>query len=244
MAEAVRIRLDQLLLDKELVETRTQAKSLIMAGQVTVDGIKRDKPGWQTAPDAVVALEAGPKYVSRAGLKLESANAKFGIGFTGKIVLDVGSSTGGFTDYALQNGATRVYAVDVGTHQLHERLRGHPRVVVMEQTDIRHADLPETAEIAVVDVSFISLRLILPYVAQFMKTDGLILAMCKPQFEAGVKEASKHKGVIKNDTIRRRILREFECWARQHFQVVDKADSEVKGQKGNLERFYLLKTSS
>lgn len=238
----MKTRLDQLLAEKGLVETRNQAQAIIMAGKVFVDGVRRDKPGWQTVDDVDVRVEAGPRYVSRAGGKLESADKKFKINFKDKVVLDVGSSTGGFTDYALQNGAAKVYAVDVGTHQLHEKLRFDSRVVVMEKTDIRQARLPEPADIAVIDVSFISLRLVLPSVAQLIKPGGVIAAMVKPQFEAGVKDASKHKGVIKNDTIRRRILKDFEDWARQNgFRVLDKSDSEVSGAKGNIERFYLLK---
>ncbi|MEX0749084.1 MAG: TlyA family RNA methyltransferase [Candidatus Saccharimonadales bacterium] len=241
----MKIRLDHLVHQCGLAESRTQAAALIMAGKVRVDGVRRDKPGWQTDAGADLSLEAAMQYVSRAGLKLASVNAKFGVDFKRKTVLDVGSSTGGFSDYALQQGATKVYAVDVGTNQLHERIRANSRVVVMEQTDIRVAQLPETVDIVVIDVSFISLRQVLPYIARFVAPQGIIMAMCKPQFEAGVAEASKHKGVIKNDTIRRRILKEFELWLKQHgFIVIDKADSAVAGAKGNIERFYLIKPAT
>lgn len=261
-------RLDQLLTDRGLADSRSRAAALIMAGQVLVDGVRRDKPGWPTGAEAVVELIAGPQYVSRAGLKLESADKKFQIDFKDKVVLDVGSSTGGFSDYALQHGAVKIFAVDVGTHQLHEKLRSDPRVVVMEKTDVRelrvcHSEfiseskpdkkilnqvqddnkrkcISKSADIALIDVSFISLRLVLPAVARLVRPGGQIIAMCKPQFEAGVIEASKHKGVIKNDTIRRRILKELEAWAKQYFVIIDKADSEVKGAKGNVERFFLL----
>lgn len=232
-----------------------------MSGAVFVDGVRRDKPGWYTKETADIHVQSPPRYVSRAGEKLASANQKFNIDFSGMTVLDVGSSTGGFTDYALQHGAAKVYAVDVGTNQLHEKLRSDPRVAIMEQTDIRdvlsgHSErgsesrkqspdskfLSELTDIAMIDVSFISLRAILSYVAQCVKKDGAIIAMCKPQFEAGIKDATKHKGVIKNDRLRRDILKKFELWLKQNgFLVRDKADSEVAGAKGNKERFYLLK---
>lgn len=270
-------RLDQLLVHKGLAESRSKAESLIMSGAVFVDGVRRDKPGWYTKETVDIHVQSPPQYVSRAGEKLASANQKFNIDFSSMTVLDVGSSTGGFTDYALQHGAAKVYAVDVGTNQLHEKLRADPRIVIMEQTDIRdvvpvgrqhatrnhtsprlrvagtqHAtdskfqipnsmSLPELTDIATIDVSFISLRAVLPYVAQCVKKDGVIIAMCKPQFEAGVKDATKHKGVIKNDRLRRDILKKFELWLKQNgFLVRDKADSEVAGAKGNKERFYLL----
>lgn len=262
-------RLDQLLVNQGLAETRSKAQGLIMSGAVYVDGVRRDKPGWQTDTVSDIYIQPKPRYVSRAGAKLASANQKFNVDFQNTIAMDVGSSTGGFTDYALQHGAANVYAVDVGKHQLHEKIRGDGRVAVMEQTDIRdiilcthgssqtesnknaHQNgdkesicLPEPIDIATIDVSFISLQAVLPYVAQCMKSDGTIIAMCKPQFEAGVKDATKHKGVIKNDRLRRDILKKFEAWLKQNgFIVKDKADSEVYGAKGNKERFYLLTVS-
>lgn len=235
-------RLDQKLVDEGLAESRRQAATLIMAGRVYVDGERRDKPGWQVKPEVSVIVKAGNRFVSRAALKLASAVRKLNLSFKDKIVLDVGASTGGFTDFALQHGAKHVYAIDVGTGQLHGTLRENPRVTVMEKTDIRDVDeLPQTPDIAVVDVSFISLRLVLPAVGRLIKPDGRLLAMAKPQFEAGRAEATKYRGVIKNDTIRRRILKELELWLRQHFLVLDKADSAVAGAKGNVERFFLLK---
>lgn len=234
-------RLDQLLFERGLSDSRSKASALIMSGNVYVEGVRRDKPGWQVVDDTTITIKESPQYVSRAGQKLASANEKLKLDMHGKTVLDIGSSTGGFSDYCLQNGAQKIYAVDVGTHQLHERLRNDPRVVVMEQTDIRNAQLPEKVDIVVADVSFISLRQIIPVIGRFIKPDGSILVMCKPQFEAGAAEASKHKGVIKNDTLRRRILKDFEDWLKQHgYRVRGKADSEVSGSKGNIERFYLL----
>lgn len=181
-------------------------------------------------------------YVSRAGLKLASVADKFGLDFTDKRVLDVGSSTGGFTDFALQHGAKEVYAVDSGTNQLHTRLRSSKRIRLYERLDIRDfVKLPLLPEfdIVVIDVSFISLKAILPSVSRVCGKNTLIVAMVKPQFEATNEQ--KYKGIVKNDTIRRNILKDFELWAKPYFFIADKADSEVSGLKGNNERFYVLK---
>jgi 23S rRNA (cytidine1920-2'-O)/16S rRNA (cytidine1409-2'-O)-methyltransferase len=187
-----------------------------------------------------VELTAEETYVSRAGLKLASVARALGLDFAGKTVLDVGSSTGGFTDYALRHGAAKVIAVDVGTEQLHPSLRGNPKIELHEQTDIRDmTELSGTPDIVVIDVSFISLREVLPHVSKLCGPGTQIVAMVKPQFEAAL-SSLKHKGVIKNDTVRREILKDFEAWARQYFVLADKADSDVAGSKGNVERFYLL----
>lgn len=238
----IKVRLDQLLVERKLAVTRSQAQALIMAGRVMVDGKRLDKAGHFVKTDANLEIEKGSRYASRAGLKLESVASKLKLDFANKVVLDVGSSTGGFTDFALQHRARKVYAVDVGTDQLDWKLRQDERVISMEKTDIRDiASLPEQIDIALIDVSFISLRLVLPTVAKLAPT-AQIIAMAKPHFEADRKTASMHKGVIKNDTIRRGILRRLEDWFREHgFVVSAKADSEVKGAKGNVERFYLLK---
>jgi 23S rRNA (cytidine1920-2'-O)/16S rRNA (cytidine1409-2'-O)-methyltransferase len=234
-----KFRLDQLLVQKGLVPSRSQAESWIKLGKVLVDGKPNTKPGYFLSADAKVELKAEEQYVSRAGLKLASVAELLKLNFTNKVVLDVGSSTGGFTDYALRHGARKVIAVDVGTDQLHPSLRGHKRIELHEQTDIRDmTELSEAPDIVVIDVSFISLREILPHVATLSTPNTLIAAMLKPQFEAGGQ--SKHKGVIKNDSVRRDILRDFEAWAKNVFVVRDKRDSEVAGSKGNRERFYLL----
>jgi len=237
-----KIRLDQALVEAGLAPSRTKAAALIMAGQVKVGGRMVDKAGYFVDQDAEFEVLSPPPYVSRGGEKLASVAGKLKLNFKGKTVLDVGSSTGGFTDYALQHGATKVYAVDVGTGQLDYRLRTDQRVVVMERTDIRDVrDLPDKINIVVIDVSFISLKLVLPPVARLIGPDALVVAMAKPHFEADYVTASKHKGVIKNDKIRRDILKQVEQTMRQWFLVVDKADSQVLGRKGNQERFYLLK---
>ncbi|MEX0932238.1 MAG: TlyA family RNA methyltransferase [Candidatus Saccharimonadales bacterium] len=235
-------RLDQLIADKGLVNSRNKAQAVIMAGQVMVDGKVVTKPGTPTKEDSKIKIKELPKYVSRGGEKLESAVKNFNIKFLNKTVLDVGSSTGGFTDFALQNGAKKVYAVDVGTNQLDYKLRQDKRVEVMEKTDIRSVkNLASCSEIVVIDVSFISIRKVLPVTEQHLCANGQIIAMVKPQFEASKKEADLNKGVIKNDKIRRKVLKDFEEWSKERYVIVDKADSSLAGQKGNIERFYLLK---
>lgn len=235
----IKMRLDQALVKDRLVTSRSQAESWVRLGKVTVDGRVIKKPGHFVSTDAVVALHADRQYVSRAGLKLASVAALLKLNFKDKVILDVGSSTGGFTDYALQHGAKKVYAVDVGTNQLHASLRDNPLVELHEKTDIRDFYLDEKPDIIVIDVSFISLREILPHLAENLSgKNTTVAAMLKPQFEAG--KSQTNKGVIKNDAIRRKILREFEDWARHYFVIKDKRDSDVHGAKGNQERFYLL----
>lgn len=232
-------RLDKALVDRGLVPTRSQAESFIKLGQVRVNGKILHKPGTLVSDEADIKLLAKEQYVSRAGLKLASVAKALKLNFKHKIVLDVGSSTGGFTDFALKNGASKVFAVDVGTDQLHPSLHGNPQIELHEQTDIRDFTPSATPDIVVMDVSFVSLREILPHVAKVSGPQTQIVAMCKPQFEAG--NSSKHKGVIKNDKMRRDILKDFESWLKQTFITIDKADSEVSGAKGNTERFYLLR---
>lgn len=251
-------RLDQLLVAKGLVSSRSQAESWIRLGKVTVDGRVADKQGLFVSVDADIKLTAEEKYVSRAGLKLASVAKLLEVEFRGKTVLDVGSSTGGFTDYALQHGAKKVIAVDVGTDQLHPSLHGDKRIDLFEKTDIRDVStgnyekrnkreqgskviINHAPDIIVIDVSFISLRDILPHIATNLAKKGtIIVAMVKPQFEAGREQINK--GIIKNDAVRRQILQDFEYWAKQYFVVQGKRDSDVAGSKGNRERFYLLGT--
>jgi 23S rRNA (cytidine1920-2'-O)/16S rRNA (cytidine1409-2'-O)-methyltransferase len=185
-----------------------------------------------------VTIADKQRYVSRAGLKLASVAETLGLDFEGKTVLDVGSSTGGFTDYALQHGARKVLAVDVGTDQLHPSLRSNPQIEFHEKTDIRDFIPRESVDVVVMDVSFISLREVLPHIAKISDRNTQIVAMLKPQFEAGKPQVNK--GVIKNDSVRRQVLKDFEVWAKQYFVIQDKKDSGVTGAKGNRERFYLL----
>ncbi len=234
-------RLDQELVARQLINSRSQAESLIKLGHVEVDGRVVSKAGFLVSEADDIKLLATEQYVSRAGLKLASVADKLHVSFKGKVVLDVGSSTGGFTDYALQHGANKVIAVDVGTNQLHPSLRTNKRIELHEQTDIRDIEtLSPLPNIIVIDVSFISLRDVLPVIHRLSPVSVQVLAMVKPQFEAG-QSSLKHKGVIKNDKIRRNILKDFENWVQKLFVVVDKADSDVSGSKGNQERFYLLK---
>mgnify|MGYP003381018601 CR=1 FL=1 len=249
-------RLDKLMAERGLAATRSQAESWIRLGRVKVDGRVVSKAGEFVNSQAEIILDAPERYVSRAGLKLASVAQALKVDFSGKVVLDVGSSTGGFTDYALQNGASKVIAVDVGTDQLHPKLRADKRVELHEKTDIRNVELQNATNeprdtshekvvigqspgIVVIDVSFISLREILPHVACLAGRNSLIVAMVKPQFEASKKQIGS-SGVIKNDTVRRGILHDFEQWARGYFTVINKADSSIAGARGNHERFYLL----
>lgn len=271
-------RLDQLMVARGIVRSRSQAENWLKLRKVSVDGRVITKSGTFVAPTATITLEADEQYVSRAGLKLASVAKLLGVDFRDKTVLDVGSSTGGFTDYALQHGASKVYSVDVGTEQLHPSLRGNAKIELHEKTDIREVVtagsaviaqpsptgrvasdlrseardgkggksdakviLPTTPDIIVIDVSFISLRDILPHIAtRLAGKDTQIVAMLKPQFEAG--RGQTNKGIIKNEAMRRTILKEFELWAKEWFVIQDKRDSDVAGARGNRERFYLLRT--
>lgn len=233
-------RLDQKLVRLGLVNSRSQAESYIKLGEVKVEGKVVTKPGFLVADDARIQLTAKEQYVSRAALKLASVAQALELDFTDKVVLDVGSSTGGFTDYALQHGARKVIAVEVGTNQLHPSLLDDARIELHEKTDIRGFVTGEKIDTVVADVSFVSLREILPSIAKLSSTGTEIVVMVKPQFEAEQSNL-KHKGVVKNDKMRRDILKGFEDWARTRFAILDKADSQVAGAKGNRERFYLLK---
>lgn len=233
-------RLDQRLVTLELVPTRSQGESYIKLGKIKVDGKLVTKPGFMVSEESHITSSVTEQYVSRAGLKLASVAEALNLNFKNKVVLDVGSSTGGFTDYALRHGAKKVIAVDVGTDQLHPSLQGSSLIELHEKTDIRDFNTTENIDMVVADVSFISLRLILPHVAKLSSKQTHIVAMVKPQFEA-IQSSVKHKGVIKNDKMRRDILKDFEAWSRSRFIIIHKADSAVSGSKGNQERFYLLR---
>lgn len=179
--------------------------------------------------------------MSRAGEKLASVVEVLGLEFGGKTVLDVGSSTGGFTDFALQQGAAKVFCVDVGTGQLAYKLRQDPRVVVLERTDIRQAKLPKPADMAVMDVSFISLREVLEATSELVRPGGLIVAMAKPQFEATKAMADRYRGVIPVGPDRDGILEKLREWVSERFEILGEADSGVRGVSGNLERFFLIR---
>ena len=233
-------RLDKALVERGLATTRSQADNFIRLGYVFLNKKIVQKSGTMVSDSDEIQLERKETYVSRAGLKLASVAEYFHLNFQDKTVLDIGASTGGFTDYSLRHGAKKVFAVDVGTDQLHPSLRSNPKIILHEKTDIRDFYADEAIDIIVGDVSFISLREILPHVAEnLMNTNTILVAMVKPQFEAGRHQVNK--GIIKNDKVRRQILSDFEDWAKKYFVILDKKDSEVAGSKGNLERFYKLK---
>lgn len=233
-------RLDKALVERGLATTRSQADNFIRLGYVFLNKKIVQKSGTMVSDVDEIKLEKKETYVSRAGLKLASVAEYFHLNFQDKTVLDIGASTGGFTDYSLRHGAKKVFAVDVGTEQLHPSLRSNPKIILHEKTDIRDFYADEAIDIIVGDVSFISLREILPHVAEnLMNTNTILVAMVKPQFEAGRHQVNK--GIIKNDKVRRQILSDFEDWAKKYFVILDKKDSEVAGSKGNLERFYKLK---
>jgi 23S rRNA (cytidine1920-2'-O)/16S rRNA (cytidine1409-2'-O)-methyltransferase len=234
-------RLDIALVRRGLAPSRERARTLIMAGQVYLGDRVVDKPGMLLPLDADYRLAETPdelKYVSRGGLKLEKALETFHLDPTGLVALDVGASTGGFTDCLLQHGAKRVYAVDVGRAQLAWKLRNDPRVVVMEHTNIRNvASLPEAIQCAAIDVSFISLRLVLPAIAPLLAPRAWVVALVKPQFEAGKAEADRGAGVITDPAVHERVLRELQAWIDEHtsFSIQGLTDSPIYGREGNRE---------
>ena len=235
-------RLDVLLVERGLADTRTKAQAIIMAGKVSGNGRVLDKPGQSFDSETELHVKDQSRYVSRAGEKLESVAEYLKLDFTGVTLLDVGSSTGGFTDYALQNGAFKVYCVDVGTEQLAYKLRQDSRVVLMEQTDIRNAVLPERASMVVIDVSFISLTRIMEAVAALALPGAPIVAMVKPQFEAGKALADKYHGVLPLGPERDEVLAGVRMWLGENgFTILDEADSGLSGTQGNVERFMLLR---
>ncbi len=234
-------RLDKELVARKLVLSRSQAESYIKLGSVRVNGKAVTKPGQLVTESDKISIKS-EQYVSRAALKLASIAEAFQLDFRGTTVLDIGSSTGGFTDYALQHGARKVVAVDVGTDQLHPVLRADSRVELYEKTDVRDFKTGERFNLIVADVSFISLTQILPAAKRLSQKQTIFIMMCKPQFEAGKEQVNK--GVIKNSAIRRQILKDFESWLLSHgFVILDKADSQVAGTKGNVERFYKLRVA-
>ena len=236
---AAKKRLDVLLTERGLAESRQKAQAIIMAGQVFWQGKRMDKAGASVPEDAELEVRGGLKYVSRGGLKLEKAMETFDLpDLTGAVAIDAGASTGGFTDCMLQNGAAKVYAVDVGYGQLAWSLRSDPRVVCMERTNVRYLtgeDIPEPLDFGSVDVSFISLRLILPALRTLMKPEGELVCLIKPQFEAGKEKVGK-KGVVRDRAVHREVLEQFlrhadECG----FYVKDLTFSPIRGPEGNIE---------
>ena len=239
--EVQKVRLDQLLLDRGLVESREKARRLIMAGEVLVNGEVVDKPGRRVRADSKIEVKEKERYVGRGGYKIESAWEDFKFDVSGKVVCDIGASTGGFTDFLLQRGAKKVYAVDVGRGQLHWRLRNDPRVVVMEKFNARYLteeDLGEKVDFVTCDVSFISVKKIIPAIRRILKDGGEALILVKPQFEAGKKDVKG--GVVKDKGVQKRVLRDIiDELERNGFAVKGLTFSKVRGVKGNIEYFVL-----
>ena len=234
-----KMRLDVLLVERGLQESRQKAQATIMSGLVFINGQRADKPGTPVAEDAAVEIRGSTlRYVSRGGLKLEKALEIWPIDLRGKICMDVGASTGGFTDCMLQNGAAKVYAIDVGYGQLAWSLRSDGRVVCLERTNARsltREQVPEEPDFSSVDVSFISLRLILPAIAGVLREGGQAVALVKPQFEAGREKVGK-KGVVRDPAVHQEVLERFLEHARESgFSVLDLSFSPVRGPEGNIE---------
>lgn len=233
-----KVRLDVLMTERGLADSRSQAQRLVMAGQVRVDGQVALKPADRFPAGVDIQVDRGPRYVSRGGEKLEAALEAFQLtDLAGRICVDVGASTGGFTDCLLQHGAEKVYAVDVGYGELHWKLRNDPRVVVMERTNARYVEgFPEPISLVTIDASFISLRILFPVARRWLPPGGEVVALIKPQFEAGRQEVSRGDGVIQDPQIHRRVLAEVLSHAREaKFAVRGLIRSPLKGPKGNTE---------
>lgn len=244
-----KVRLDVLLVERGLAESRAKAQAIIMAGQVRVADQVLLKPGTAVPADSELTVDSGPRFVSRGGEKLDAALEAFAIDVTGFICADVGASTGGFTDCLLQRGAAKVYAIDVGKGILHWKLRNDPRVVVMEKTNARNVEsLPEPVLLATVDASFISLKILLPVIKRWLfplssfvqrgktKEEKSVLALIKPQFEAGKKDVARGDGVIRDPEIHKQVLLDVLGFAQKEgFQIRGLIKSPLLGPKGNVE---------
>ena len=238
-------RLDVLLVKRNLAESREKAKAVIMSGNVFVDGQREDKAGTTFSPEVSIEVKGHTlPYVSRGGLKLEKALAVFDVNVKDKVCTDVGSSTGGFTDCMLQNGASKVYAIDVGRGQLDWKLRQDPRVICMEKTNIRYVtpeDIGEPIDFSSIDVSFISLTKVLEPIRNYLKEDGEIVALIKPQFEAGREKVGK-KGVVRDRAVHREVIQKVADYAQYiGFGVMELDYSPIRGPEGNIEYLIHLK---
>jgi 23S rRNA (cytidine1920-2'-O)/16S rRNA (cytidine1409-2'-O)-methyltransferase len=239
-----KVRLDKLLVDTGRVETRSRAQALILAGKVVVDDHRVDKPGTRVPGNADIRIkEPDHSYVSRGGVKLAGALKAFSLDVADLVALDVGASTGGFTDCLLQNGARRVYAVDVGRGQLHNKLRQDPRVVLHEGVNVRNLPaelLPEPVDLAVFDLSFISLRLVIEPVLEHLKPGGKMLLLVKPQFEVGRDKVGKG-GIVRDESLREKAVDEIAAFAESlGLTVVARESSCLPGADGNVEIFLLI----
>jgi len=237
-------RLDRLLLSREITDSREKAKALIMAGDILVDGIPVTKPGTMVDTSAAIELKGEIPFVSRGGMKLDAALNHFRIDIEGMIVMDVGSSTGGFTDCLLKRGAKKVYCIDVGYGQMAWPLRMDQRVILLERTNIRYLErerIPDTVDFATIDVSFISLKKVIPRVREFVSKGGEILALIKPQFEVGKGKVGKG-GIIRDEDARQAAVRSVREYAEGiGLKTIGVFQSPIKGHKGNIEYFLYLK---
>ena len=236
-----KIRLDQLLVNRSLVESKEKAQKLIYGGLVKVNEILSTKPGHKFNEDCKINIKQKEKYVSRGGLKFEEAYSKFNLKIKNNICLDIGSSTGGFTDFMLQHKADRIYAVDCGTNQLHWTLRKNSKIVVMEKTNARYLskkEIPELVDLCTIDVSFISLKKILPSVIKLINNNGVIVSLIKPQFEAGKDQIDKG-GVVTNPIIHEKVIDDIKDFGEKKLNLkwLDFCISPLKGPAGNKEFF-------
>lgn len=236
----VKMRLDQMLVDRGLVDSRSRAQALIMAGNVYSDTKRLDKAGQQVKPDIPIEIKGQDHpWVSRGGLKLEKGLAHFGVSADGAVCVDVGASTGGFTDVLLTNGAAKVFAVDVGQGQLAWKLRSDDRVVVMEKTNARHLtaeDIPDPIDLVVCDASFIGLEVVLPAALRLVKPGGHVIALIKPQFEVGKGRVGKG-GVVRDPDLHREVCARIEDWLNglDGWSVLGVTESPITGPEGNVE---------
>lgn len=238
----MKCRIDVLLVERGLAESREKARAMIMAGEVYVDDATAAKPSMQVSENSEIRLRHKPPFVGRGGIKLNHALAEFHIDVTGLVAADIGASTGGFTDCLLQHGAKKVYAIDVGYGQIDYRLRIDPRVVVIDRTNARYPlPITENINIAVIDVSFISLEKIVPNVAAVTKRGGSIICLVKPQFEAG-KSLVEKGGLVKDPTVHARVLGRFISWSVERgYRIAGVIPSPILGSSGNREFFVVLK---
>jgi 23S rRNA (cytidine1920-2'-O)/16S rRNA (cytidine1409-2'-O)-methyltransferase len=238
-------RLDKLLVERGLVDSRAKGQTLIMAGEVLVNDVMVDRPGTNVSPEARIQLKAPMPYVGRGGYKLAGALAEFGIDVSGKLCADVGACTGGFTDVLLQSGASHVFAIDVGYGQLDWKLRQDERVTVMERINARYLESLEVpVDFVSVDVSFISLKLILPAVQKWLAPDAEIVALIKPQFEAGRDQVGKG-GIVRDRSVHRQVLADLLAWAQQaDLSPVGLTRSVIEGSDGNVEFLVWLRTKA
>jgi 23S rRNA (cytidine1920-2'-O)/16S rRNA (cytidine1409-2'-O)-methyltransferase len=236
-------RLDKVLVERGLVPTRAKARGLIMAGEVMVDGVRVDKAGTAVSPTADIQLKTPMPYVGRGGYKLAGALQEFGLEVNGRICADVGACTGGFTDVLLQNGAAKVYAIDVGYGQLDWKLRQDKRVVVMERSNARYIEtLPEPVNFVAIDVSFISLKLIFPAVQHWLTADADVVALIKPQFEAGPEQVGKG-GIVRETAVHRQVLLDLQNWLEANqWQTIKITRSPLVGTDGNVEFLIWLRS--